>query len=291
MPYAKNNQDPTHGSPMLGLSVGPTLLTIVCLKICPLLISEDTSSLRSLKSLPQLVRKLLERLITAIASQPTDMWKLLALLPRLLLVAEVKGNCSELLACKNIISDRRMNTAEALDQECAKLSNHKSCITDRLDTCDNSTVKKDVRIFKDIMEFMCRAANRPLVLRTTSLDCYQNSSMQDQITALVKLCLYSFKAKVNAELFKARTSGRENESIDACKFVYDLGICWLNKVTPLCNIDMGILVVNIWIIKLADLFAEFGCPQDVTQSRRYVKRALPMLSKRLAAISKLKLKR
>ncbi|GFO28203.1 hypothetical protein PoB_005470800 [Plakobranchus ocellatus] len=26
MPYAKNNQDPTPGSPMLGLSVGPTLL-------------------------------------------------------------------------------------------------------------------------------------------------------------------------------------------------------------------------------------------------------------------------
>ncbi|GFO18642.1 hypothetical protein PoB_004514700 [Plakobranchus ocellatus] len=26
MPYDKNNQDPTSGSPMLGLSVGPTLL-------------------------------------------------------------------------------------------------------------------------------------------------------------------------------------------------------------------------------------------------------------------------
>ncbi|GFO31760.1 hypothetical protein PoB_005826500 [Plakobranchus ocellatus] len=29
MPYAKNNQDPTPGSPMLGLSVGPTLLLVI----------------------------------------------------------------------------------------------------------------------------------------------------------------------------------------------------------------------------------------------------------------------
>ncbi|GFO28407.1 hypothetical protein PoB_005491200 [Plakobranchus ocellatus] len=28
MPYAKNNRDPTPGSPMLGLSVGPTLLMV-----------------------------------------------------------------------------------------------------------------------------------------------------------------------------------------------------------------------------------------------------------------------
>ncbi|GFO21838.1 hypothetical protein PoB_004834300 [Plakobranchus ocellatus] len=32
MPYAKNNQDPTTGSPMLGLSVGPTSPVIKCSK-------------------------------------------------------------------------------------------------------------------------------------------------------------------------------------------------------------------------------------------------------------------
>ncbi|GFN79714.1 hypothetical protein PoB_000622000 [Plakobranchus ocellatus] len=29
MPYAKNNQDPAPGSPMLGLSVGPTMLQLL----------------------------------------------------------------------------------------------------------------------------------------------------------------------------------------------------------------------------------------------------------------------
>ncbi|GFN89927.1 hypothetical protein PoB_001643300 [Plakobranchus ocellatus] len=29
MPYVKNNQDPTSASPMLGLSVGPTLLSLL----------------------------------------------------------------------------------------------------------------------------------------------------------------------------------------------------------------------------------------------------------------------
>ncbi|GFO21536.1 hypothetical protein PoB_004804100 [Plakobranchus ocellatus] len=32
MPYAKNNQNPTPGSPMLGLNVGPTLLFIPSLR-------------------------------------------------------------------------------------------------------------------------------------------------------------------------------------------------------------------------------------------------------------------
>ncbi|GFO49732.1 hypothetical protein PoB_007623700 [Plakobranchus ocellatus] len=36
MPYAKNNQDPTHGSAMLGKSVGPTLLYFFMLCILQL---------------------------------------------------------------------------------------------------------------------------------------------------------------------------------------------------------------------------------------------------------------
>ncbi|GFN78578.1 hypothetical protein PoB_000508400 [Plakobranchus ocellatus] len=264
MPYAKNNRDPTPGSPMLGLS---------------------------LKSLPQLVRKLFQRLIAAIPSQPTDMWKLFALLPCLLLVAEVKGNCSGLLACKKIFSFSEIRTIEALDQKCTtKLSSLTSCITDRLDTCDNSAVKKRVRISKGIREYMCSPEGRPVVIRIASLDCYKTTSMQGQIRELMKECRDNYRKDVNNAYAMESRDAKDYFRI-SCAFVDQLQTCWIQSVTNLCNADMGVFMANIGNIRLADRFAQYGCPQDIIQSRRFVKRTLPMLSKRLAAISKLKLKK
>ncbi|GFO09610.1 hypothetical protein PoB_003611500 [Plakobranchus ocellatus] len=58
-----------------------------------------------------------------------------------------------------------MNEAEALDYICTELSNLTSCITNRLDTCDDATVKDDVIMAKDIVEYLCSAEGRPVERR------------------------------------------------------------------------------------------------------------------------------
>ncbi|GFO32336.1 hypothetical protein PoB_005884100, partial [Plakobranchus ocellatus] len=70
-----------------------------------------------------------------------------------------------------------------------------------------------------------------------------------------------------------------------------LKTCLIQGATNECDADMGTYVAHIWDIAAFNQLAQLGCTQNVIQSRRYVKRALPMLSKRLAAISKLKLKK
>ncbi|GFO46865.1 hypothetical protein PoB_007337000 [Plakobranchus ocellatus] len=76
-----------------------------------------------------------------------------------------------------------------------------------------------------------------------------------------------------------------------CNCFDELETCWILKITNLCNADIATFIANIWKIKLVDLYASYECPHSIIQSRRSVKRELPMVSKRLAAISKLKLKR
>ncbi|GFO09615.1 hypothetical protein PoB_003612000 [Plakobranchus ocellatus] len=258
--------------------------------------------LQGLKSLPQLVRKLFQRLITAIPSQPKDMWKLLAFLPCLLLVAEVKGNCSELSACENIISDAGVHSAnhgmvsminkhEAMDHMCTELSNLTSCITNRLHTCDDDTVKNDVKMTKDIAGYMCSAEGRPVVLRLASSECAQNQSLNVQIQVMMHGCIETFTLDLQMEVLNAAFSRRKFEMSDACPFIDQLRTCLIQGATDTCDADMGTFVANVWDIAAGDQFAIFGCTQNVVQSRRYVKRALPMLSERLAAISKLKLKK
>ncbi|GFO41058.1 hypothetical protein PoB_006756300 [Plakobranchus ocellatus] len=257
---------------------------------------------KGLKNLPQLVRKLFQRLITAIPSQPTDMWKLLALLPCLMLVAEVKGDCSELLACENIIFDvnvtlvdlglfSMIDETEAVDNICTELSNLTSCITNRLDTCDDDIVKNDVKIAKDILQYMCSAEGRPLVLQLASSDCARNPLLEIQIQVMMHGCLETYTFDFQMEALKAAFSGREFKVSDACPFINQLKTCLIQGATDMCDARMGTFVANVWDIAAGDQFVYSECTQNVIQSRRYVKRALPMLSKRLAAISKLKLKK
>ncbi|GFN92972.1 hypothetical protein PoB_001947800 [Plakobranchus ocellatus] len=230
------------------------------------------------------------------------MWKLLALLPCLMLVAEVKGDCSELLACENTIPDAdvisqnhglvgMMNEADALDYICTELNNLTSCITNRLDTCNDDTVRNDVRMAKDIIEYMCSAEGRPVVLRLASSDCAQNPLLEIQVEVMMHGCLETFTFDLQMEALNAAFSGREFVVSDACPFIDRLRTCLIQGATDMCDADMGTFVANVWDIAAGDQFAEFGCTQNVIQSRRYVKRALPMLSKRLTAISKLKLKK
>ncbi|GFN92973.1 hypothetical protein PoB_001947900 [Plakobranchus ocellatus] len=230
------------------------------------------------------------------------MWKFLALLPCLLFVAEVKGDCSDLLACENTIPDAdvisedhglvsMMNEAEAVDYLCMELDNLTSCITNRLDTCDDAIVKNDVRMSKDIVEYMCSAEGRPVVLRLASSDCAQNPLLEVQVQVMLQGCLDTFTFELQLEALNAAFHRREFEMSDACPFIDQLRTCLIQGATNMCDADMGTFVANVWDIAVGNQFAQFGCTQNLVQSRRYVKRALPMLSKRLAAISKLKLKR
>ncbi|GFN92966.1 hypothetical protein PoB_001947200 [Plakobranchus ocellatus] len=129
------------------------------------------------KALPHIYKKFCHRLITAIIAQPTNMWKLLTLLPCLMLVAEVKGDCSELLACENTIPNSEyftdshglvdyMNEAAALNLVCTELSNLTSCVSSKLNTCDDATVKNDVRTAIDVLEYMCSTEGRPDLVTT-----------------------------------------------------------------------------------------------------------------------------
>ncbi|GFO32340.1 hypothetical protein PoB_005884500 [Plakobranchus ocellatus] len=88
-----------------------------------------------------------------------------------MLVAEVKGDCSELMACENTISNSAlfnkdddvvgyMNEAEALDLACTELSNLTSCVASRLETCDDDTVKYEMKATKDIIDYMCSEEGR-----------------------------------------------------------------------------------------------------------------------------------
>ncbi|GFN92968.1 hypothetical protein PoB_001947400 [Plakobranchus ocellatus] len=206
------------------------------------------------------------------------------------------------MACENTIPDAdfivadhslvgMMNEAEALDNICTQLSNFTSCITNRIDTCDDDTVKNEVRMAKDIVEYMCSAEGRPVVLRLASSDCAQNPLLEIQVEVMMHGCLETFTFDLQMKALNAAFSGREFEVSDACPFIDQLETCFVQGATGMCDADMGTFVANIWNIIVGDQFAQFGCTQNVIQRRRYVKRALPMLSKKLAAISKFKLKK
>ncbi|GFO09501.1 hypothetical protein PoB_003600600 [Plakobranchus ocellatus] len=239
-----------------------------------------------LKSLPQLVRKLFQRLITAIPSQPTDMWKFLALLPCLLLVAEVKGNCLELLACEDPMDD-----AVSVDQLCSELSNLTSCITSRLDTCDNMTIKSDVIVNTELLAYPCSPEGRPVVYRLALSNCTQSSSFEAEKEAMMTGCLDTFGSDLQMEAQNAGNAGRELNISVLCHFIYQMKTCFIQGGTDICGADLGTFMAYYWDITIGAGFADLECAQNVVQSRRYVKRALPMLSQNLAAISKLRLKK
>ncbi|GFO32337.1 hypothetical protein PoB_005884200 [Plakobranchus ocellatus] len=186
---------------------------------------------------------------------------------------EVKGDCSELLACEKILPDvdviltdhslvSMMEKAEALDHRCTKLSSLNSCITSRLDTCDNDTVKSDVRLFKDIDEYICSAEGRPVILRIANSDCAPNPLVQVQIRAMLQGCFETFMIFIELEAQKA-----EYETSDACPFIDQAKTCAIQGATDICDADMGTVVANIWDIANGNRFAEFGCTQNAIQSR------------------------
>ncbi|GFO41062.1 hypothetical protein PoB_006756700 [Plakobranchus ocellatus] len=104
-------------------------------------------------------------------------------------------------------------------------------------------------------------------------------------------CLETFTFDLQLEALNAAFYRREFEMSGACPFIDQLRTCLIQGATNMCNADMGTSVANIWDIAVGNQFAQFRCTQNFVQSRLYVKRALPMLSKRIAAISKLKLKK
>ncbi|GFN92960.1 hypothetical protein PoB_001946600 [Plakobranchus ocellatus] len=225
-----------------------------------------------------------------------------ALNPLPALWPEVKGDCSELLACENTITESSffaedtgvvgyMNEAEAMDVICTELSNLTSCISNKLGTCDDATVKNEVKAAKDIIEYMCSPEGKQVVISLASSPCADNPLLEIQMEIMMQGCLETFQFDLQMEAMNAAFSGRDFEMSDACPFIDQLETCLIQGSTQMCGAQMGTFMAKIWDIATRDQFSEFGCSHSVIHSRRYVKRALPMLSKRLATISKLKLRK
>ncbi|GFO41061.1 hypothetical protein PoB_006756600 [Plakobranchus ocellatus] len=185
---------------------------------------------------------------------------------------KVKGDCSELLACENIFSDIDVilgdqvlvsmnDKAEALDHRCMTLSSINSCITSRLDTCDNDTVKSNVRLLKDIDEYICSAEGRQVALRIASSDCAPSPLVQSQIRAILHGCFETFMIDLELEAQKA-----EFETSDVCPLADQAKTCAIQGATDMCDEDMGTVVANIWDMAVGNQFAQF-CNQNVIQSR------------------------
>ncbi|GFO01586.1 craniofacial development protein 2-like, partial [Plakobranchus ocellatus] len=118
--------------------------------------------------------------------------------------------------------------------------------------------------------------------------CAGNPFLELYMEFMMQGCLETFSFDLQMEAFNAAISGREFELNDACPFLDQLETCLIQGSTNMCGTDMGTFVANIWDIATRDQFAQFGCTQNAIHSRRNVKRALPMIEKRLAIISKLK---
>ncbi|GFO41057.1 hypothetical protein PoB_006756200 [Plakobranchus ocellatus] len=115
---------------------------------------------------------------------------------------KVKGDCSDLLACENTISDAdvisedhglvsMMNEAEAVDYICMELGTLTSCITNRFDTCDDAIVKNDVRMSKDNVEYMCSDEGRPEIYQYHTEITQRRHRVGREFIEITEMSLYS----------------------------------------------------------------------------------------------------
>ncbi|GFR78004.1 hypothetical protein ElyMa_002250800 [Elysia marginata] len=228
------------------------------------------------------------------------MWKLVALLPCLLFISEVRGDCSSLLACENEISNSALVSGDpasllvysdesaALDAVCGELSGYTTCVSDNLDTCNSTSVRNQIEKIKDIVEYVCSADGRQVVLDLADSECNDDPILETRIETMMNGCVEDFIMGVQMAQFQAILDGRQFNVSEICPFTDELEVCIVNGSADMCGAAMGTFMTNIWHIASSDQFAQFGCVHDTDRRRRAVKRAVSMILKRAVLLKKLK---
>ncbi|GFN81694.1 hypothetical protein PoB_000820000 [Plakobranchus ocellatus] len=169
------------------------------------------------------------------------MWKLLALLSCLILVRDVKGDCTELLACKDAIPQEMRNfdfinllriNYEILYPFCTTgLSNFTSCFNNTFESCGQSETKTVMKTTNDVLEYMCGAEGRQ---GPRLFSCFHT--------------LNDFSHYFN--------NGKTSE---ACSLLDEYLNCLVERVTDICGADTRPFAANSYDIMVTNAFSKY-CP-------------------------------
>ncbi|KAK3774394.1 hypothetical protein RRG08_012789 [Elysia crispata] len=203
-------------------------------------------------------------------------WKLLLLLPCLVMLARASDECPSLVQCEqpirseNIFADTdsmifNIKDEQLLDRLCGKLPALKSCYSTNIVTCTNKNVKIDSRHFRDIIDYICTPAGRKVALATAKTTCTIDPDLNNWFLGMMWGCETQFIFDLLDEEIK---KGRALTDAESCVVKSQFDTCINSSMNSRCGPEMAALIEKMWEIWTPIYYPEYVCGLGKTAIRR-----------------------
>ncbi|GFN90818.1 hypothetical protein PoB_001732400 [Plakobranchus ocellatus] len=202
------------------------------------------------------------------------MWKLVALLPSLLLVTEVSGICQALLSCNHIVGKQTLTPEEELilsytyanrlyalvDQYPELLDELKDCVDRNLASCELPYVRDAAQAEADLVEYLCSPRGRELTSKLLNGDCIPTGFVRINLYLAPVSCYGNFNNAVDRERSKAYWQGTVYNLSANCTYVETLRQCLVDAAPEVCHDDMTAFIKDVWSHAASKKYERLGCP-------------------------------
>ncbi|KAK3781430.1 hypothetical protein RRG08_019056 [Elysia crispata] len=169
-----------------------------------------------------------------------------------------------------------MNGEDILNDVCSKLPAMKTCISTRKKFCMSVKENMEVKIFGDIIDYMCTPEGRQVILDLDKTPCKDDPLFGMKFEGLMMGCLATFQSGIKAD-FEAKKRPLTNE--ERCPYIYQLDKCVVDDTKKMCGQEMATYVDKIWEISTKEGFKAYDCALTHAHKRRYLEAAMPIIKR------------